>query len=395
MDTVRPGVSSARVSGTTLAIVFDEALGAAGSLANSAFTVKKTSGGSEGTVGLSGSPSISGNTVTLTLATAVAATDTNVKVSYAVPATGTDNTIRDVAGNDAKGFTDQAVTKGTVNIAPSFPSTAPTTLSVAENRAAGTAVGTVAATDPNDDPLTYALTSSGGDHHSFAIDGTGAITVASGATLDHETKSTYSITVNVHDGKDLAGATDTTVDASHRVNITVTDVNEPPGAPTGVTVTSTSSTSVRVTWTAPGGTGKPALTGYDVRWFQGDADPGQDSQWTERTLSGTATSTTISQLSLGSTYRVQVRAKNDEGTGPWSDSGSGSPTALVPARCTTGSPVQDWIASVTSTASSITVTLNHPPKGGGINILVCRPSGRKHASSALISLAPEVTRSRI
>ena len=226
VETVRPGVSSARVSGTTLAIAFDEALGAAGSLANSAFTVKKTSGGSEGTVGLSGSPSISGNTVTLTLATAVAATDTNVKVSYAVPATGTDNTIRDVAGNDAKGFTDQAVTRGTVNIAPSFPSSAPTTLSVAENSAAGTAVGTVAATDPDGDALTYALSSNGNDHEAFAIDGAGAITVASGATLDHETKSTYSITVNVHDGKDLAGAADTTVDASRDLTVTVTDVDE-------------------------------------------------------------------------------------------------------------------------------------------------------------------------
>ena len=42
VDTVRPTLSSAAVSGTTLTLTFNEALGAASSLANSAFTVKKT-----------------------------------------------------------------------------------------------------------------------------------------------------------------------------------------------------------------------------------------------------------------------------------------------------------------------------------------------------------------
>ena len=247
---------------------------------------------------------------------------------------------------------------------------------MAENTAPGTAVVTVAASDPDGDTLTYSLDSPGGGHHSFAIDGDGQITVAAGATLNHEGQSRYTIDVQVRDNKDAGGTPDTSVDATHRVEINVTDVDEPPVAPTGVTVTGASSTSVRVTWTAPDGTGKPATTGYDIRWFQGSADPGQDSQWTERTLSGTATSTTIGQLTLGSTYRVQVRAKNHEGTGPWSDSGSGIPVPPAPAGCSTGSPVQaGWIASVTSTTSSITVTLNDPPQGGAIEILACRSSG--------------------
>ena len=38
--------------------------------------------------------------MTLTLAQAVVSTDTDVKVSYAKPATGSDNTLKDAAGNE-------------------------------------------------------------------------------------------------------------------------------------------------------------------------------------------------------------------------------------------------------------------------------------------------------
>ena len=85
-------------------MTFNEELGAAASLANSAFTVKKTpSGGSETMLTLSSTaPSISGSTVTLTLATAsaVTATDTDVKVLYSKPSTGTANKLVDAFGNE-------------------------------------------------------------------------------------------------------------------------------------------------------------------------------------------------------------------------------------------------------------------------------------------------------
>ena len=89
VDGVRPTVSGAAVSGTTLAVTFNETLGAAANLATGSFSVKKTpSGGSETSVSLAGSPSVSGSVVTLTLGAAVVATDTGVKVSYTKPATG-------------------------------------------------------------------------------------------------------------------------------------------------------------------------------------------------------------------------------------------------------------------------------------------------------------------
>ena len=116
-DTTAPTLSSATVDGTALVITFNETLAPAASLVNSAFTVKKTpsGGGNEQAQSLSGSPSISGATVTLTLAAAVAHNDTGVKVSYTKPASGSNNKLQDAAANEVAGFADQAVTNNTAN----------------------------------------------------------------------------------------------------------------------------------------------------------------------------------------------------------------------------------------------------------------------------------------
>ena len=325
VDGVRPTVSSASVSGATLTLIFDETLGAAASLANGAFTVKKTpQGGSEQTVSLSGTPSISGDTVTLTLASAVVATDTDVKVSYTVPSSGTDNTLRDAAGNGVKGFARTV----DANAAPRFPSTAPAEFGVAENNAAGAPVGVVAATDLDGDTLTYTLDSA--SDAVFDIDGAGAITVADAGALDHEATPSWSVTVSVSDGRAPDGSADPGVDATHGLTVTVTDVAEPPDAPTGVTVVSTESyDGLTVSWNAPDTTGIPPITDYDVRYFEGSADPDSETRWVEPDESGghdhvgAETSTTIGRLFSERSYRVQVRATNDEGKSAWSESGLG------------------------------------------------------------------------
>ena len=114
-DTTAPSFASAAANGTSLVITFDEDLAAAASLANGAFTVKKTpSGGSEATVTLSATaPVISGKTVTLTLATALVSTDTAVKVTYTKPTSGTNNKLVDAAANETGTFPDQTVTNNT------------------------------------------------------------------------------------------------------------------------------------------------------------------------------------------------------------------------------------------------------------------------------------------
>ena len=95
-----------------------------------------------------------------------------------------------------------------------------------ENTAPGVAIGQpFTATDNEDDTLTYSL--GGEDAASFDIDTTTG-QLKTRAALDHETKSSYTVTVSVHDGKNAAGGSDATADDTVTVAITVTDVNEPP-----------------------------------------------------------------------------------------------------------------------------------------------------------------------
>ena len=84
-----------------------------------------------------------------------------------------------------------------------------------EDATAGTAVGgPVAATDADNDTLTYTL--GGDDAGSFTTDaGTGQITVGAGTTLDYEARATYAVSVTATDPSDNSAAI--------VVTITVTD----------------------------------------------------------------------------------------------------------------------------------------------------------------------------
>ena len=108
-------------------------------------------------------------------------------------------------------------TATTTNTAPTFTDGTSTTRTIAENTAAGINIGTaIAATDANNDPLTYTL--AGTDASAFDIDSTtGQLTTK--AVLDYETKSTYTVTVTVSDG---------TLTDSITVTINITDVAETP-----------------------------------------------------------------------------------------------------------------------------------------------------------------------
>ena len=90
--------------------------------------------------------------------------------------------------------------------------------SVVEGTAANGNVGPpVAATDPDDDALTYSL-QSGADV--FDLDSaTGQLSTK--AALDHETASSHSVTVAVSDAKDTDGEADTAVDATIDVEVSV------------------------------------------------------------------------------------------------------------------------------------------------------------------------------
>ena len=125
-----------------------------------------------------------------------------------------------VSVSDGKGSTDTITV--TINVtdandAPIFTDGESTSRSVAENTATGNNIGSVvAATDADNDTLTYSL--SGTDVESFGIVGTSG-QLQTSAALDYETKSSYTVTVSVSDGK---GGTD-----SITVTINVTSDNAP------------------------------------------------------------------------------------------------------------------------------------------------------------------------
>ena len=112
--------------------------------------------------------------------------------------------------------------------APYFVEGAATTRSVDENATAGTPVGDpVAARDPSIPAETLTYTLAGTDAGSFDIGSTtGQLSVATGATLDHETTPSLAVIVTA---TDPVTTDDPTADAdSIAVTITVEDVDESP-----------------------------------------------------------------------------------------------------------------------------------------------------------------------
>ena len=149
--------------------------------------------------------------------------------------------------NRSSGKTAEAVTDGLVpseNRRPVFPSTETGQRTVPENTGANVNIGApVAAEDPENDSLTYSL--SGPDASSFTIvTSTGQLQTSE--ALNFETKPSYSVDVEVHDGRDGSGLTSTAIDDTQPVTITVENVEEP-GTVTLTTDTETIQARVPVT----------------------------------------------------------------------------------------------------------------------------------------------------
>ena len=259
-------------------------------------------------------------TVTVTAGDDADTTDDEVTLTHsAASADGNYNSIT---------IDDVAVTvndNDTANALPTFTEGASTsrafneTLGDASVSTAGNIGTPVAATDADTgDTLTYSL--EGTDAARFGIVRTsGQLQTKVGEKYNHEAKSSYSVRVKVEDGN---SGSDTIT-----VSLNVMDQDEAPLAPNtpSVTATTGSTASLDVSWAAPTNTGRPAITNYDLQYRVQGA-----SSWTNGPRNVTNTSTSIPNLTAGTSYQVQVRARNAEGAVAWSASGTGrtdTPTA--------------------------------------------------------------------
>ena len=222
-------------------------------------------------------------------------------------------------GDGAWSASGSGTTGSSSNNAPEFSDTATArsfteTVGDATEAAARDVGAVVTATDGDGDTLTYSL--EGADAAKFTVNSSsGQLRTKAGERYDREAKASYAVRVKADDS--MGGAN------TIAVTITLTNVVEIPLAPVAPTVaaTSGSTTSLDVRWTAPGNVGRPALSGYKLRYRQGGG-------WTAHAHSGTGTRATIASLTPSTAYEVQVRALNADGDGAWSASGSGTTGSL-------------------------------------------------------------------
>ena len=307
VDGVRPAFSSAAVDGASLTLTYGEALDGGSRPARGDFTVEVDgSGRSVSAV------SVSGSVVTLTLDPAVEHGNTGIRVNYS-PGT---RPIRDAVGNDALGLSSQSVanTTGAPNTAPEI--TSPGSFDVPENQVL---VRRLAARDddPGDEVTGWEIVG-GADRFQFSIaPDTGELSFRTAPDFEAPGDNEYEVTVEVRSG---TGAREKT--ATQTITVTVRDDDtEAPDAPGAPTVSAASVTSLTVTWPAPDNDG-PAITDYDVQYRAGAS-----GGWTDAGHNGTAITATLTGLAEDTSHQVQVRATNDEGTGDWSPSGTGSTDA--------------------------------------------------------------------
>ena len=167
--------------------------------------------------------SVLGRVVTLTVSPAISATD-QLTVSYGVPPS-THPPLKDTLGNYAGSNTAIVSINQHPNSPPEFPSSEDGARSVDENTPANRNVGVpIQATDADNDGLTYSI--SGADAALFDVVASSG-QLKSRAALDHESQGSYTFTMSVTDGRDVNNTTDTTIDDTISVTVTVNDVDDP------------------------------------------------------------------------------------------------------------------------------------------------------------------------
>ena len=274
--------------------------------------------------------------------------------------TSYDVQVRAESDEGTGGWSDAVVGMTQANEAPVI--TSASAFSVNENSTAD--IATVSATDrdADDDIESYSIVDDA-DGSQFEIDDqSGVLTFNTVPNYEDPVDVAVTDPANAAENNEYiviveatSGTGDRELTAGDTLTVTVRDVEgEAPDMPAKPTIVSTTFNSLKISWNEPDNPGPP-INRYDVRYILTSEDETDDTKWAVVTgawMSGTR-EYTISSLSQGTSYDIQVRAKNDEGTSGWSDTVSGTTEANV-------APVFTSVSAVTfsenSTGDVVTVS---------------------------------------
>ncbi len=249
------------------------------------------------------------------------------------------------------------------NQEPVFDNGSSTDRSVAENASTGQEVGApITAADDDDDALTYTL--SGDDAGLFSIESeTGQIKVGAGTELDYETQTGYSVTVSAHDGKDANGNTDTTIDATIDVAISIDNIDE-----SGMVTLSSTQPQVGVELTAYLTDPDGSVTGISWQWAD---SPDGSANWTDIDGAMSAAYTPVA-AGEGKYLRATASYADDHGAGKKAGAAADNviendDETIIPPPVST---IADAPENLRATAGNAEVTLRWeaPNDDGGADI---------------------------
>jgi hypothetical protein len=206
-------------------------------------------------------------------------------------------------------------------------------------------------TDFSDIDISKVVLATNPNNASFTIGVSGdivAVNTSKDITLvivSHNTNTTNDIDSNLAEESDL-----------FRVSNVISFAN-PPNAPTGVVLTrvADSGTSIDVSWNAPSNDGGKPITNYVVSYANADGstDNGEVSN------GDASTKLTLTGLTEGATYNVNVRAVNIVQHGPVSSPDVSLNPALAPAA-----PTGVVLTRVDNIGTSLDVSWNAPADNG-------------------------------
>ena len=213
-------------------------------------------------------------------------------------------------------------------------------------------------------------------------------TTRSWVALNLEPGREYLVSVIANEEDD---DTPTTISAVVRAGAATAGATVPgaPGQPTATSGAAGAEGSLSVTWATPQDKGGSEITDYDLRYYAGSADPTDEDDWVEDGESaglpdvGANINATITGLAAGTQYRVQVRAQNIAGEGPWSTSSTTISTRT--ATGTNNAPKAE--AATTCTQIAMPTLLGTNSQAAGIVRFVSLERGtRACASHGLVGL---------